>query len=106
MAKPWATAFYSSKAWERCRYAYISERILADGGYCEICHDEPGYIVHHITELTPTNINDPNVSLNHSNLQFVCKKCHNQTHGVFCESEREYFFDESGNIHPIPPVKN
>lgn len=106
MAKSWAKAFYNSKAWRRCRDSYIAQRTLEDGGLCEICREELGYIVHHVRELTPSNISDPNISLNHSNLRYVCKKCHDKEHGVFCESEREYFFDESGNIHPIPPVKN
>jgi len=105
MAKSWAKGFYNSKAWERCRDSYIQERILFDGGLCEICHEEPGYIVHHVRELTPGNINDPDISLNHSNLQYVCKKCHDKEHGVFCEAERNYFFDNNGNIFPTPPVK-
>ena len=106
MAKPWAKAFYSSPAWERCRSSFIAERILADGGLCEICHDDVGYIVHHVRELTPNNINDPLVTLNHSNLQYVCKKCHDKEHRVFCETEKNYFFDASGQIQPYPPLKN
>lgn len=106
MAKPWAKAFYSSKAWERCRAGYISERILTDGGLCEMCGEELGYIVHHVKELTPQNIDDPNVSLNYSNLQYVCKKCHDKEHGLFCESEKEYFFDAKGQLHQYPPIKN
>ncbi len=103
MAKPWAKAFYSSPAWERCRSSFIAERVLADGGLCENCREEPGYIVHHVNELTPGNINDPDVSLNHANLRYVCKRCHDKEHGVFCESEKDYFFDGDGNVLPTPP---
>lgn len=105
MAKPWAKAFYDSKAWERCRDSYIADRVLADGGYCERCREELGFIVHHVTELTPENIRDPLVSLNHANLQYLCKKCHDKVHGVFCESERSYYFDDNGEVLPIPPGK-
>ena len=103
MAKPWAKRFYSSKRWLCCRESFIEQRILDDGGLCEICHEEPGFIVHHVVELTPSNINNPDISLNHSNLMFVCKKCHDKAHGVFCGAERGYYFDDSGQLHPIPP---
>ena len=102
MAKPWAKAFYNSKAWRRCRDSFIDQRVIADGGLCEVCHEEPGYIVHHVKELTPVNILDPNISLNHSNLMFVCKKCHDKEHNVFCEREQKIFFDEEGNVLPSP----
>ncbi len=52
MAQEWAKAFYRSRRWLRCRDAYIKDRILADGGLCEECHDRPGYIVHHRKPLT------------------------------------------------------
>lgn len=105
MAKAWAKAFYNSDAWQACRNAYISDRILIDGGLCEICHEVPGYIVHHIKELTPDSINNPDITLNTNNLQYVCKKCHDKHHEFFCGNERGYFFDESGQIQPIPPYK-
>ena len=105
MAKPWAKKFYTSKPWLRCRQSYIDKRILADGGLCEACHEEPGYIVHHVIELTPGNIHDPNVSLNHNNLQFVCKKCHDEEHGFFCGYERGYYFSADGQILQSPPKK-
>ena len=52
MAQEWAKAFYRFKRWLTCRDAYIKDRILADGGLCEECHDRPGYIVHHRKPLT------------------------------------------------------
>ena len=58
--------------------------MLIDGGLCEECHEEQGYILHHKILLTEQNINNPNISLNHSNLKYVCKECHDQyaEHGV------------------------
>lgn len=78
MAKEWAKAFYNSSAWVKCREAYI----ISVHGLCEEClkHGkiEPGYIVDHIIELTPQNINDPNISLNYDNLQYLSLECHNK----------------------------
>lgn len=105
MAKKWAEAFYNSKAWQRCRATLISNRVNLDGGLCEICHEVPGYIVDHIQELTPENIDDPNVTLNLDNLQYVCKKCHDKKHGYFCGNERGYFFDDDGQLQALPPIK-
>lgn len=84
MSQPFARQFYKSKAWQRCRDAYIAQRRLIDGGLCEECHDEQGYIVHHKIHLTPRNISDPNITLNHSNLKYVCKNCHDcyEGHGA------------------------
>lgn len=82
MAKEWARKFYNSKAWQECRQAYIysqnflCERCLKGGSHV------PGYIVHHKTYLNPSNINDPTVSLNFENLEYVCKTCHDDEHGV------------------------
>ena len=53
MAKDFAKAFYSSKAWQDCRNSYaakrlhLCERCLARGIY------RPGDIVHHVIEITP-----------------------------------------------------
>lgn len=84
MAQEWAKAFYKSKKWINCRTSYIKERILADGGLCEECHDKPGYIVHHKIILTPENISDPEIALNHEYMEYVCKDCHDlfEGHGL------------------------
>ncbi|MCM1155543.1 MAG: phage holin family protein [Roseburia sp.] len=66
MAKGFAKAFYNSKAWKDCRDSYIAERIRLDGGFCEECHLNLGYIVHHEVILTPDNISNPDISLNHA----------------------------------------
>ena len=76
--KDFAEKFYHDTRWIKCRQAYIDKRILHDGGMCEICHEDLGYIVHHKITLTADNINDPEISLNHDNLQYVCHNCHNR----------------------------
>ena len=49
MAKEWAKAFYNSKRWQQCKNSYISQRIMVDGGICEVCGSSQGYIMHHKT---------------------------------------------------------
>lgn len=97
MAKPWAEKFYNSARWQHCRAAFIDSRIREDGGMCQRCHEQLGYIVHHKIYLTPLNIDDPEVSLNFDNLEYVCKDCHDAEHlpghgakATFCG------FDEEG----------
>ncbi len=84
MAQEWAISFYRSTKWQRCREAYIQGRILKDGGLCEKCQENPGYIVHHKRTLTPESIKDPDISLNKDELMYVCKDCHDlfEGHGV------------------------
>lgn len=101
MAQEWAKPFYNSKAWKACRSSYIEKRRLIDGAMCEVCHINPIYIVHHKTELTALNINDPDVALNHCNLEGNCKDCHDRQEGHFYDSQNipklNCLFDESGN---------
>ncbi|MBM7624770.1 HNH endonuclease [Sporohalobacter salinus] len=82
MAKKWAKAFYNSKEWRECREAYIK----SVNGLCERCLEKgiikPGYIVHHTVELTPENINNPEITLNWDLLEYCCKKCHDEEHFV------------------------
>lgn len=97
MAKPWAKQFYHSKRWLSCRASYIAERINIDGGMCERCGSVPGYIVDHKEELTPDNINNPEISLNHKNFQYLCLDCHNKK--TFKKHSAGLFDDEG---QPIP----
>lgn len=105
MAKDFAKAFYNSKAWAACRSAYISERRLIDGGMCESCGKEPGYIVHHIEPLTAANINNPEVALNHDNLRYDCKECHDRedVHAFVKVKQTLCAFGADGQ--PIPPIR-
>ena len=97
MAKEFSKAFYKSKAWEQCRRSYIKSVFAL----CERC-GRPGYIVHHKNKLTAENINNPRITLNHSNLELVCLECHNKDE--FDEHKekrkRRYKFDKDGNVLP------
>lgn len=71
--KPWAEKFYKGKQWKKCRAAFVKHRKDIDGGFCQKCGEKTGFIVHHIIELTPQNIEEPTITLNWTNLQYVCK---------------------------------
>lgn len=95
--KEFAKKFYKSKAWSNCRRAYISKRLQIDGGLCEECKQEQGYIVHHKILLTQENIDNPAVTLNHSLLEYVCKDCHDKFDGHGFNSKPLLCgFDEDG----------
>ena len=99
MAKKWAQKFYLSKAWKQCREGYI----LSVNGLCERCLSRqkmrPGKILHHIKYLTPTNINDPYVTLNWENLEYLCQDCHNEEHhGAYEATREDVQFDQYGNL--------
>lgn len=93
--KPYAVAFYKSKAWKTCRASYM-ERV---GGLCEDCLElgrlTPAEIVHHVQEITPENINDPSITLNQANLRAVCRECHAIEHGAHV---RRFKVDELGRV--------
>ena len=78
--KDYAASFYKSKAWQACRAGYM-EKV---GGLCEDCLAKgiytPAEIVHHVVEITPENINDPEITLAFSNLEAVCRDCHGKVH--------------------------
>jgi thymidine kinase len=90
VAREFAKAFYGSAAWLQCRAAYI----VSVFGLCEKCK-EPGYIVHHTVELTPENINNPNITLNHELLCYLCLRCHNAIYSEDTTMEG-LMFDASG----------
>lgn len=72
--------FYKTSAWKKCRESYIKQC----GGLCERCYAKglivPGYIVHHKQHLTPETVLDPEAALSFSNLEYLCKECHNAEH--------------------------
>ncbi len=92
--KDFARQFYSSAAWKGCRGAYASSK----RGLCEVCLSKglyvPAEIVHHKIELTPDNIDDPNITLNWNNLQCLCRECHAAAHG----SQKRWKVDENGRV--------
>lgn len=106
MAKEFAKKFYNSKKWERCRDSFIEERVMIDGGLCEVCQEVPGYIVHHKIILTEKNINNPDIALSWDNLQYVCKKCHDkfEGHGVGHKVNAYCIFDDDGQPIPVRDI--
>ena len=105
MAKEYTNGFYSSKAWKECRQSFINSRMLIDGGMCQCCKLELGYIVHHINKITINNIDNNEVTLNHNNLMYVCKDCHDKIHYEDIHNKpitkHRYTFDEYGNVKEI-----
>jgi 5-methylcytosine-specific restriction protein A len=93
MAKDFAKQFYKSKAWQQCRESYISKVF----GLCERC-GKSGYIVHHKILLTIENINDPNITLNHDNLEYLCQDCHNKEHYSNKPIREGLKFNEFGDL--------
>jgi hypothetical protein len=103
MAREFAKQFYHSAAWEKCRKSFISERIATDGGFCQVCGSNLGFIVHHKIKLTPKNINDPSIALAHSNLMYVCHDCHDNIH-FHDMHDGVVRFGSDGQ--PLPPLEN
>ena len=88
MAKEYTGNFYTSKAWLSCRTSFISKRVAIDGGKCQRCN-KLGKIVHHIKYITPHNINNPLITLNHDNLEYLCDYCHKKEHGQVLDVVQE-----------------
>ena len=95
-----AKQFYKSQAWIKCRESYIA----SVGGLCERCLAKglivPGYIVHHKCYLTPQNILDPSITLNFSNLEYLCQDCHNKEHFKE-EYTRRYKIKADGSVEVL-----
>ena len=96
--KEYAENFYTGTKWKNCRAAYIKTREAIDGGMCERCKIVPGYIVHHKEYITPDNINNPDVTLNLNNLEYLCLDCHNKEH--MTKQDKRYVFGQNGEILP------
>lgn len=100
MSKEFSRAFYASSAWKNTRKAYAS----SVGNLCERCFRSgrytPGVIVHHIEHLTPENITNPDVTLNWSNLELLCRDCHKEIHEseMHRRAPRRYHVDKNGRV--------
>ena len=103
MAREFAERFYHSSQWYACRKSYIAERIAIDGGLCEDCRKELGEEVHHMIWLSPRNIDDQDITLNHKHLRLLCHVCHTRRHSKPTDQEVRYVFDEEGQ--PVPPYE-
>lgn len=97
VAREFARRFYSSKAWQDCREEYAKRRRYL----CEDCLRRgiyrPGEIVHHVIEVDPITIEQPEVTLNHDNLRLLCRDCHGEAHKQRNKGRR-YLFDENGKV--------
>lgn len=93
--KPWAEAFYKSRAWQDCRDGYARRR----GYLCESCLAKgiyrPGEIVHHKVPLTKENIHDPEIALSWDNLELLCRDCHAERHN---KTKRRYHIGNDGEV--------
>lgn len=90
--------FYSSGAWKSLR-EQIRKRDKEICQYCGKMIKNKG-IVHHIKEITPDNINDPNITLNPDNLILVHDECHKKIHkkGFAKKDKKESIVDDELNI--------
>lgn len=93
--KDFARKFYKSQAWRNVRDYCMSR----DHYLCVDCMKQgrlnPAEEVHHITELTPDNIDDPSITLNPDNLVSLCRECHRARHGA---RQRRFTVDEFGRV--------
>lgn len=94
--KEYAEKFYKSQKWIKCREAFIKS---LPNKLCNRCHKIPGKIVHHKEHITPDNINNPYITLNFNNLEYLCQDCHNKEHNGNEEiTKKDVKFDENGNL--------
>ena len=90
--------FYKSSAWKRARKAFIDYRMSIDGGLCEVCHEEPGLIVHHTIWLDDQNCNDPDIALNPKRFKYECITCHNKEKDPRQSFPGRCLYDKDGEL--------
>lgn len=100
---------YQSKVWKTIRKnIWLKQNLL-----CNRCH-KPVYvdglsefipkekrrtgIVHHIKYLDNENVYDDKIALDESNLEGLCKECHELEHHQDEVLRKEYMFDNNGNL--------
>lgn len=102
MSTEWASQFYSSTHWKKCRDGFIAYK----RGLCEECLKKgivkAGTQVHHKKPLTVDNITDPNIALNWKNLELVCEECHTHIHDTLKKNgsrkHRRYVVNKDGTV--------
>lgn len=96
MAKGWAKQFYNSGEWLVTRGIALRR----DHFTCQICSGRAEE-VHHLIELTPTNIHDRNITLNIENLQSLCRRCHSGITHNRIEVRQGLVFDVDGQVSQV-----
>lgn len=91
MAQEWANKIYKSRAWIDLRQAIIAERGLRCQKCGRLLHNPADITADHIVELTPNNVNDPNIALNPDNVQLLCADCHNRKHQRFGHNQKRVY---------------
>lgn len=78
----------------------VSPDRIVPPGMCERCFARgeytPAKVVHHITHVSPENVNDPHITLSFDNFQRLCQDCHAAVHSS--QPESRVTFDASGNV--------
>ena len=85
--------FYKSTKWQKISRLYMQSRFYI----CERC-GAPATICHHRTHLNAKNLTEPDIALGFENLEALCMSCHIAEHCGLEPENREYIFDNSGNI--------
>ena len=110
MARDFSKPFYRTAAWQTARGIALRRDLFT----CQMCGARAEE-VHHIHEMTPTNMDDDNVTLDTENLISLCRDCHFKVHKQArslrtTESNKlrkkpdtltGYEFDEQGNVVPV-----
>lgn len=92
--KEYAKSFYNSTAWRKTQRAYMQSKNYV----CERCGGV-AEIVHHKKYISPSNINDPNITLNWDNLEALCRTCHQHEHYQTKQTTAQGLkFDDSGQL--------
>jgi len=93
MARDFARRFYTSKAWRQARALALRRDMYT-------CCDCGGRAteVHHVTELTPDNINNTAIALGMDNLMSLCTACHSARTAGACDVADGYAFDAGGQV--------
>lgn len=103
MAKDFSRAFYHSAEWAQARDTALTR----DAHLCQHCLKRgditPAVMVHHIKELSPSNVDDPEIATNPDNLVSLCDRCHKQVHGWIRQgaTRQGFGFDSDGNLVPL-----
>ena len=94
-----ALKFYSTKQWRNTREAYKRKKHFL----CEDCLErgiyKPGEIVHHMIELDPVNIYNPEIALSFSNLRLLCRDCHGVRHSN--KNDFRYRINVDGSVSAV-----